>query len=104
MIARNKHASMSQLLPFSARLLPFHGLRTNSEIPEFPTTLNDLVAMTDEALSRVLSELNVPVDGSLLDKKRRLMLHIGFRESCACELLEWERVVDEDDEEDDEDE
>ncbi|KAI1763314.1 hypothetical protein GGR53DRAFT_372362 [Hypoxylon sp. FL1150] len=68
-------------------LYPLHALATNTEIENFPATINTINTMRDPDLSRILRQLELSVQGSVGMKRQRLI------QACGVHVWGMERVV-----------
>jgi hypothetical protein len=59
-------------------LTAFHDYTTNVAIPGFPNTPADITNMTVAAINALLRALDLPVTGALVERQRRLRVHIGI--------------------------
>ena len=67
----------SQTSSGNTRIFPLVA-RTNTPIPGFPTTVDDIDRLSETNLDRILRLLSIPYDGELEDKQRRLRIWCGI--------------------------
>jgi hypothetical protein len=58
-------------------LEPFYNISTNTIVANFPTTLQQLMALNSATLNPILEVLELDTLGTLNEKKQRLRAHIG---------------------------
>ncbi|OCK91300.1 uncharacterized protein K441DRAFT_664946 [Cenococcum geophilum 1.58] len=59
-------------------LMALHDLATGAPIPGFPGTIAQITAMQGADVNNVLMALNLPVNGTVPERRQRLRLHIGL--------------------------
>lgn len=59
-------------------LAPLRGVQTNEVIPAFPATVGDLRMLSAVEATRLLDMLELPSNGSIAQKRRRLLLKSGI--------------------------
>ncbi|PUU74870.1 hypothetical protein B9Z19DRAFT_1067878 [Tuber borchii] len=58
----------------------------NKPIPNFPKTTSDIIALDDARTDVLLQALGLPLNGTLVDKKKRFGYYIGFIRISLCVL------------------
>lgn len=59
-------------------LMALHDLATGVPIPGFPGTIAQITAMQGADVNNLLMALNLPVNGTVPERRQRLRLHIGL--------------------------
>ena len=62
-----------------SHLAEFYSVRTNTAIPGFPTTPQDIMQMNSALLSTILIELGLDGSGNVTVKRERLRVYIGLK-------------------------
>ncbi|KAI0854558.1 hypothetical protein F4860DRAFT_520736 [Xylaria cubensis] len=61
----------------AALLVPLHAIATNLPIANFPRTSIDIALLNEASLTSILVQLEQPLYGDEVAKRRRLMVHVG---------------------------
>ena len=73
-IARAENSKLSE---HSSILTPFVAYSTNAPIPGFPVTCGDIGSLRNEMVVPVLQALELPIDGNVVMRRKRLSKHVG---------------------------
>jgi hypothetical protein len=58
--------------------MALHDLATDAPIPGFPGTIAQITTMQAGDVNNVLMALNLPVNGTVPERRQRLRVHLGL--------------------------